>query len=90
MTEYGLFNDEGCVESQIYSLDEANERLGEYDEEDDLYISEVCPHHPGQEADFCEDCEEEDEEFDELLLDDYDEDGEDMMDDDGYDDEGYE
>lgn len=54
MIEYGLFNDEGCVEAQFYSKEKAQEALAAYDPEDGLHVAEVCPEHEGEERDSCE------------------------------------
>lgn len=59
MPEFGLFNDEGCVEAQLYSIAKAQRALAAYSSEDDLHIAEVCPEHEGHERDFCEECEDE-------------------------------
>jgi hypothetical protein len=59
-TEYGLFSDEGLVESGFYSAEEAREAARErYSEEDGLEIEEVCPDHPEQPHYGCEDCDSE-------------------------------
>ena len=58
MTEYGLFNDEGCVEQGFYSLATAEKALAErYSPDDDLSISPMCEDHEGQPSVGCEDCE---------------------------------
>jgi hypothetical protein len=56
MDEYGLFNDEGCVEAGIWSMSEAQQRLADYNPGDDLHISIICPEHSEQEKDTCEEC----------------------------------
>lgn len=57
MAEYGLFNDEGCVEAGFYSREEAlNARAMRYDPDDDLEVLEVCPDHEGQPREHCDDC----------------------------------
>lgn len=59
MTEYGIFNDEGCVEAQFYSREEAEAAIADrYTDEtdDDLEIHEVCPDHEEQRRDVCEEC----------------------------------
>lgn len=60
MTEYGLFNDEGCLEAQMYSPEEAEARRQEYIAEgehpDDVTAKEICPDHEGQPKDSCEEC----------------------------------
>jgi hypothetical protein len=57
MTEYGIFNDEGCIENGMYSLDEAKSVAAErYSDEPDTVIREMCPEHNEQPRDSCEDC----------------------------------
>jgi hypothetical protein len=53
---FGLFNDEGLVEGEFETHEEATNALNRYSEEDDLHVSEICPDHPGQERDNCELC----------------------------------
>lgn len=53
MTEFGLFNDEGCVEAGFYSEAEARAAI---DDEDELTAREICPEHEEQARDTCEDC----------------------------------
>jgi hypothetical protein len=63
--EIGIFNDEGCVEAQFYSVAEAQAAVADrYSDEDHLVIEEVCPEHEEQAAASCEECftEDEDEE----------------------------
>lgn len=55
--EYGIFNDEGCVERQFWSSGEAAEFIADnYDEEDGLEVRELCPDHDEQPYDACEEC----------------------------------
>lgn len=55
--EWGLFNDEGCVERGLWSEQEADRRRGfAYNAEDDLRIEELCPDHDEQPLNGCEDC----------------------------------
>lgn len=60
MTEYGLFTDEGCLEAQMYSAEEAEARRQEYIAEgehlDDVTVQEMCPDHEGQPRGGCEEC----------------------------------
>ena len=56
MSEYGLFNDEGCVEAQFYSVEEALRALKFYDPDDDIDVREICPDHDEQARDTCEEC----------------------------------
>ena len=61
MDEYGIFNDEGLLEGQFYSRSEAQfSKETRYIEEDESYISFVCPYHPEQPKDHCEICNNED------------------------------
>lgn len=61
-TEFGLFNDEGCVANQFYSRHEAEAfMLTEYEEDDELHVAEICPEHEEQERDTCEECNAEEE-----------------------------
>jgi len=55
--EFGIFNDEGCVEGGFYSRDEAEAaRTVRYAEDDDCHVSRCCPEHPEEEAETCENC----------------------------------
>lgn len=64
--EYGIWtdNDGGFTEAQLYSLEEAEDRLAEIigeskdpeSEREDLSIKEICPDHEGQVKDGCEEC----------------------------------
>lgn len=58
MIEYGIFNNEGMVEGQFYSLAEANKALHTYYDldDDELFVSEICSEHEEQEKDNCEEC----------------------------------
>lgn len=57
MREWGLFNDEGCVEAGFYSEGQAViARDTHYDEEDGLTVREVCPDHEEQPLIGCEEC----------------------------------
>lgn len=61
MTEFGIFNDEGCVECGFYSRKEAEQTLrSNYDEDDELEVHAICHDHPEQIAEFCEECNQED------------------------------
>jgi hypothetical protein len=58
MAEYGIFNDEGCVERGFYDEDKAQTtKDGSYSDEPGVYVAEMCPDHDEQPLDFCEDCE---------------------------------
>lgn len=55
--EYGVFNDEGCLEAQMYSEAEAQEALrSRYADEPYAYAAPVCPDHEEQPKDECEEC----------------------------------
>jgi hypothetical protein len=62
MTEYGLFNDEGCWESGYSTREGAEARRDEWlaTEEnvypDDVVIKELCPDHEGEAKDECGKC----------------------------------
>lgn len=65
MTEYGIFSDEGLIEGDCWSHEEAFATMcTRYDEEDDLHVGEVCSQCRASEytLDGCEDCDHEDEE----------------------------
>jgi len=63
--EFGIFSNEGLIEGQFYSRDEAVEALSErYDEEGDgLKVLEICPEHEGQPKHGCEECDSDSELF---------------------------
>lgn len=60
LTEYGLFNDEGCLDAQMYSAEEAERRRQKYidggEHPDDVVVKEMCPDHEGEAKDDCEEC----------------------------------
>lgn len=59
MSEWGIFNDEGCIESQFYSVDEAEAAMAVLDaigEEQFLSVHRICPDHEEQPQDTCEEC----------------------------------
>lgn len=57
MTEYGIFNDEGCIERQFYSIKEVIDAIDDrYTFEDDLEVHVLCEYHEEQRADVCEEC----------------------------------
>jgi len=70
MIEYGIWtnSDAGFIERDLYTEDQAAERLAEIIREsedpeadrDDLKVQEMCPEHAdaGQPKDGCEECEE--------------------------------
>jgi hypothetical protein len=58
MTEYGLFNDEGCVEAGFYAIEEAEFAIRtKYSGGDELSILEVCREHDGEPKSSCQNCE---------------------------------
>ncbi|MBY0525567.1 MAG: hypothetical protein K2R98_19335 [Gemmataceae bacterium] len=59
--EYGLFSDEGLIEGNFYSLEEATEALAKSDPDDELQVFEICPEHPDQTRNHCEECDAEEE-----------------------------
>jgi len=65
--EWGLFNDEGLVLGDFWSKEEAEQELilGNYSDDDELKVLEICPWHREQPKEDCEECMEEDEEEEE-------------------------
>jgi hypothetical protein len=66
MAEFGIYSDEGFVETQFWSESEAEERRKEllsdpegYDSED-IWVVEMCYEHDEQPADSCTECEPDD------------------------------
>ena len=58
--EFGLFNDEGLVESGFYSLESAQKDLVErYTPEDELWVGEICPQCGEGEKSYCPKCNDE-------------------------------
>lgn len=63
-TEYGIFSDEGCVESAIHTEGDARDALAEHQADAVkaganpalLFFGEVCPDHEEQPRDGCEEC----------------------------------
>ncbi|MEV8636839.1 hypothetical protein AB0395_34875 [Streptosporangium sp. NPDC051023] len=65
VTEWGVFNDEGCIEDGIYSEEEAKAAAQGYRDRYDQDLEngdphaeakKICPDHPGQADDTCEEC----------------------------------
>lgn len=57
MTEFGIFNDEGCVERGFFSVADAKTAaVTTYAEDDGLSVSELCQEHDEQPYDTCEEC----------------------------------
>lgn len=69
-TEFGIFNDEGCVERGLWSAAQAAEVLSTYDPEDEVTAHALCGEHEEQAADHCEDCNAEPDEDDDAEDDD--------------------
>ena len=61
-TEWGIFNDEGCIEASMWSEKEAQTELAKYyiDGERGLTVSEICPDHEEQMQGACDICDTED------------------------------
>lgn len=56
-TEFGIFNDEGCIEGGMFSRAEAEARLVEMgDEGEGCHVAECCIEHPESEREHCEEC----------------------------------
>lgn len=59
--EWGIFNDEGCIENGFGDEDEAKIAvLDRYCADDGVHIAEICHDHPDQEHATCEHCNRED------------------------------
>jgi len=60
MNEFGIFNDEGKIEGDFYSMVEAQARIDADPETyEGCHAAECCHDHPEYEKDDCEDCGEE-------------------------------
>ena len=60
MIEYGIFNDEGCLERQFYTFDAARSAaVTRYGGEDEVTVEALCHDHADDEqpANGCELCE---------------------------------
>lgn len=69
--EYGVFNDEGLLESGFFTKEEAAMAAAQkYPEEKHVYIALVCQIHEEQEAAHCEKCDENDEDEEDQSSDD--------------------
>jgi len=70
-TEYGIFGDEGKLEGDFYSREEAERALADrYSAEDGEHVGECCHDHPDHEAATCEECNADDDGEDEEAGDD--------------------
>lgn len=57
MREYGIFNDEGLIESDFYSREAAQKALAaKYAEDRWAEVCEVCPDHGDYRRGSCEEC----------------------------------
>ncbi len=58
MDTWGIFSEEGCIESGYASKHDARFDLVEYyqDIDDDLWVDRMCPDHEEQSLSFCEEC----------------------------------
>ena len=58
MAEYGVFNDEGCLDSGYITFAQADAVAADFRRQGDEYAkaSEICPDHEEQPAGECEDC----------------------------------
>lgn len=55
--EFGIFNEEGCIEGGMFSRREAEARLVAMGEEaEGCHVAECCGEHPEREREFCEKC----------------------------------
>lgn len=54
--EYGIFNDEGKIEGDYYSREEAEAACARYPEEEGAVVQECCPEHPEHARESCEEC----------------------------------
>lgn len=55
-TEYGIFGDEGLVEGDFYSKEEAKKRLEKEYPDSGLWVDECCIEHREQRKEHCEEC----------------------------------
>lgn len=55
--EFGIFNSEGCVESNLWSRAEAEARAAEaYADEEDIRVVVICSEHEEEESGRCSKC----------------------------------
>lgn len=60
MKEFGIFNDEGCIEDGFYSREEAEAAvINNYPDEDGVEVAPICEEHEEQDANHCMICNEE-------------------------------
>jgi len=55
-SEWGIFNDEGCIEAGFYSQYGADEAALIYRNDEAVTVAKICPDHEEQPADTCEEC----------------------------------
>jgi hypothetical protein len=62
MTEFGIFNAEGCIERGFWTEEEAGSALADLyaNGEENLSVDALCDEHDEQPLNSCEDCFEED------------------------------
>jgi hypothetical protein len=67
MIEYGIFNDEGCIDREFYTYRSAQIALAAYYAAGGRFLSieELCPEHDEQPKDGCEECDAEEDEDEE-------------------------
>jgi hypothetical protein len=58
LDEYGVFNDEGMIAGPFYSLSDAvdEETALKLEDEPNTEVLPICPDHPEQRRDACEEC----------------------------------
>lgn len=56
MAEYGIFRDEHCIASGFRSSTAAWREVARRAEAVELAVSPICLDHPGQSADWCQEC----------------------------------
>ena len=56
-TEFGIFNEEGCIEGGMFSRPEAEARIAAMGEEaEGCHVAECCIEHPEEEREHCREC----------------------------------
>ncbi len=66
MDEYGIFNDEGLIEGDFWTMRQAEGALSDYREtaraedqeawDESAYAAKICSEHPEQAYEYCEEC----------------------------------
>lgn len=54
--EFGIFNDDGCIEAGFATATEAEEAVELNYRGEDVEVLEMCPDHDGQPYDHCAEC----------------------------------